>query len=146
MFLGKVALTANLYIYILHKSCSENMQSNFIEIAIWHGCSPVNWLHIFSTPFPKNTSGWKKIMHFSPTKIESLLYEGWEVCISLQPHGHFFDITKRASIFFNETCTSYHNFLIYNLPLPRFIKWKLKTLPIFLIWYEDWTCTSDGLW
>ena len=75
------------------------MQINFIEIAVWHGCSPVNLLHIFSTPFPKNTSGWKKIMHFSPTKIESLLHEGWEVCISLQPHGHFFDITKRASIF-----------------------------------------------
>ena len=24
---------------------------NFIEIALWHGCSPVNLLHIFRTPF-----------------------------------------------------------------------------------------------
>ena len=31
---------------------------NFIEIALRHGCSPVNLLHIFRTPFPKNTSGW----------------------------------------------------------------------------------------
>ena len=31
--------------------------ANFIEIALRHGCSPVNLLHIFRTPFPKNTSG-----------------------------------------------------------------------------------------
>ena len=30
---------------------------NFIEIALWHECSPVNLLHIFRAPFPKNTSG-----------------------------------------------------------------------------------------
>ena len=30
---------------------------NFIEIALRHGCSPVNLLHIFRIPFPKNTSG-----------------------------------------------------------------------------------------
>ena len=34
-----------------------NLQSNFIEITLWHGCSPVNLLHIFKTPFSKNTSG-----------------------------------------------------------------------------------------
>ena len=32
--------------------------SNFVEITLWHDCSPVNWRHIFRTPFPKNTSGW----------------------------------------------------------------------------------------
>ena len=31
---------------------------NLIEIALWHGCSPVNLLHIFRTNFSKNTSGW----------------------------------------------------------------------------------------
>ena len=31
--------------------------SNFIEITLRHGCSPVNLLHIFRTPFAKNTSG-----------------------------------------------------------------------------------------
>ena len=30
---------------------------NFIEIALRHGFSPVNFLHIFRTPFPKSTSG-----------------------------------------------------------------------------------------
>ena len=30
---------------------------NFIEIALWHECSPVNLRHIFRTPFLKNNSG-----------------------------------------------------------------------------------------
>ena len=29
--------------------------SNFIEITLWHGCSPVNLLQ---SPFSKNSSGW----------------------------------------------------------------------------------------
>ena len=37
---------------------SIKLQSNFIEIALQHGCFPVNVLHIFRTPFLKNTSGW----------------------------------------------------------------------------------------
>ena len=32
--------------------------SNFIEITLLYGCSPVNLLHIFRTPSPKNTFGW----------------------------------------------------------------------------------------
>ena len=32
--------------------------NNFTEIALQHGCSPVHLLHIFRTPFPRNTSGW----------------------------------------------------------------------------------------
>ena len=56
------------------KSCSENMhqikgehpcqsviliklQSNFIEITLRHGCSPVNLLYVFRTPFLKKTYG-----------------------------------------------------------------------------------------
>ena len=34
---------------------SINVQSNFIEITLRHGCSPVNLQHIFRTPFTKNT-------------------------------------------------------------------------------------------
>ena len=37
---------------------SIKLRSNFIEIALWHGRSPVNLLHIFRTSFPRNTSGW----------------------------------------------------------------------------------------
>ena len=61
---------------LLKKKCSENMHQiywrtpmpkcdfnnvallcYFIEIALRHGCSPVNLLRIFKTPFLKNTSG-----------------------------------------------------------------------------------------
>ena len=37
---------------------SIKLQSNFIEIALRHGCSPVNLLHIFRTPFQQNISEW----------------------------------------------------------------------------------------
>ena len=36
---------------------SIKLKSNFIEIALWLGDFPVNLLHIFRTPFHKNTSG-----------------------------------------------------------------------------------------
>ena len=37
---------------------SIKLRSNFVEITPLHGCSPVNLLHIFRTPFSKNTYGW----------------------------------------------------------------------------------------
>ena len=44
---------------------SIKLQSNLIEITLRHGCSPVNLLHIFRTPFPKNTSGWLLLKYIS---------------------------------------------------------------------------------
>ena len=35
---------------------SIKLVCNFIEITLQFGCSPVNLLHIFRTPFPKNTT------------------------------------------------------------------------------------------
>ena len=37
---------------------SMKLLCNLIEITLRHGCSPVDLLHIFRTPFPRNTSGW----------------------------------------------------------------------------------------
>ena len=36
---------------------SIKLQNNFIEITLWHRCSPVNLLHVFRTSFLKDTSG-----------------------------------------------------------------------------------------
>ena len=36
---------------------SIKLLCTFFEITLWHGSSPVNLLHIFRTPFLKNTSG-----------------------------------------------------------------------------------------
>ena len=54
------------------------------EIPLRHGCSPVNLLHIFRTPFPKNTSGWLLLyllpithsnLHFNIPKFFNSLFK-----------------------------------------------------------------------
>ena len=35
---------------------SKKLLCNFLEITLRHGCSPINLLRIFRTPFPKNSS------------------------------------------------------------------------------------------
>ena len=37
---------------------SIKLLCNFLEITLWHGCSPVNLQDIFRTPFTKITFGW----------------------------------------------------------------------------------------
>ena len=44
--------------YPYQSAISIKLLCNFIEIALRNGCSHVNLLHIFRTPFPKSTSGW----------------------------------------------------------------------------------------
>ena len=60
VFLGKgVPKISNKFTgeHPCRSAISKRLQSNFIEIAFRHVCSPVNLLHIFRTLFPKNTSG-----------------------------------------------------------------------------------------
>ena len=52
---------------------SLKLQSSFIEIAFWHGCFPVNLLHIFRTTFPRNTSGWM-LLHIGRYPKSALVY------------------------------------------------------------------------
>ena len=52
------------------------LQSNFIEIAFRHGCCPVNLLHIFRTPFVKNTSVW---LLLKISKSIGILYKSRDV-------------------------------------------------------------------
>ena len=47
---------------------SIKLQSNFIEIILLHGCSPV-LLHIFRTPFSRNTSGWLLLQGIKVTSV-----------------------------------------------------------------------------
>ena len=52
---------------------SIKLQSSFIEITPWHGCSPVNLLHIFRTPFLKNTSGRLLLYIWNISKCKAVL-------------------------------------------------------------------------
>ena len=59
----------------VQRCSNENMfLSNFIEIRLRHGCSPVNLLHIFRTPFLEDTSGWLllKISRIRPHRLYNL--------------------------------------------------------------------------
>ena len=44
--------------HLCRRAISIKLLCNFIEIALRHGCSTVNLLHIFRTRSLKNTSGW----------------------------------------------------------------------------------------
>ena len=67
VFLGKGVLKICSKFTAEHprrSAISIKLQSNFIEIALRHGCSPVNLLHIFRTPFLTNTSG-RLLLHWT---------------------------------------------------------------------------------
>ena len=49
---------------------SINLRSNFIEITLRHGCSPVNLLHIFRTLLTKNTS--ERLLLLFPCKRDKI--------------------------------------------------------------------------
>ena len=57
---------------------SIKLQSNFIKIALWHGCSPANLLHVFRTPFPRNTSGWLLLKYCQGTFIILIFVKNWQ--------------------------------------------------------------------
>ena len=56
----------------IHAEVGFQQSCNFIGIALRHGCSRVNLLHIFRTPFPRNTSGWLLLSYYlSPFSFPS---------------------------------------------------------------------------
>ena len=57
---------------------SIKLQSNFIEITLQHRCSPVNLVHIFRTPFLKNTSGWLLLVNDSLCPCYRGLWNEWK--------------------------------------------------------------------
>ena len=44
--------------HLCRSAISIKLICKIFEIALRRGCSPVNFLHIFRTHFPKNFSGW----------------------------------------------------------------------------------------
>ena len=80
VFLGKGVL----------KICSKYTGEHIsIKLALRHGCSPVNLLHIFRAPFPKNISEWLLL------KRRSQRWK-WEAKIAL--HQNNKNLNKRTEI------------------------------------------------
>ena len=50
--------------------CDLRVALQLFEIALQHGCSLVNLLHIFRTLFPKNTAGWLLLKCHGRKKIK----------------------------------------------------------------------------
>ena len=104
---------------------SIKLQSNFIEIAFRHGCSPVHLLLIFKTPFPKNTSGgllliiqhWTKYFHWQKSVGQIWLSE----LIQRESYGelHSTRIWPKKYCFFK----SWHKYLDKNVEL-EFQSWS----------------------
>ena len=73
MFLRKDVLKICSKLTREHQSMSK-LLCNFIEIALRHGCSPLNLLHIFRIPFPKNTAVWLLLLQdLSKLRLKSKL-------------------------------------------------------------------------
>ena len=57
--------------HICRSAILIKLQNNFIETTLRKGCCPVNLLHIFKTPFLKNTSEWLLLY------LETVLNQFW---------------------------------------------------------------------
>ena len=96
---------------VLKKTCSEIMQQiyrdhpcrsvisiklrcKFIEIILRHGCSPVKLLHIFRTPYTKNTSGRLLLnLHHSNITFRS---NHWKCAVRISALRNFAKLTGKT--------------------------------------------------
>ena len=97
---------------------SIKFQSNFIEITLRHGCSPINLLHIFRTSFPKNTSGWL-LLNVAVKWLSSMI---WLIkCCKIQQNNYLYFqriiyILNEIIIYiFNELILFIFNAIIINI-------------------------------
>ena len=97
---------------------SIKLQSNFIEIALRHGCSLVNSLHIFRTRVPNNTSG-------------GLIYAKHKINLIF---GRFM-LGDLLSSVLDELLNVYRGFFLFPLQLNAKIRLTLKF--ILKIHYSD---------
>ena len=87
---------------VIRKRCSETMQQIYrrtpmpkcdFEIALRHGCSPINLVHIFRTTFPRNTSGWLFLFKIDIGIVLNIIY-----VLLLSNLLHFFNSVDKRNI------------------------------------------------
>ena len=75
---------------------SIKLLCRFIEITLCHGCSPVNLLHIFRTPFLKNTSEWLLLILLEEINAASSKYVDLQNTSKTQDEEFIVCIIKNA--------------------------------------------------
>ena len=93
-----------------------------VEIAFWHGCSPVNLLHIFRTPFPKNTPG--RLLLKYETKCNFMMF--WNLFIFVCCES--FKIKVKTSLFIKKRLPNFTKLMKRDDKLQQlYLKaWKAK--------------------
>ena len=69
------------------KICSKFTGEHPCQSVIWHGCSPVNSMHIFITPFLKNTSG-RLLLHIWHYLVSNKNL--WKNINNIPKHNYFY--------------------------------------------------------
>ena len=93
---------------------SVKLLGNFNEIALWHVCSPVNLLHIFKTPFSKNTSWWLLLEKADVTENNRCLMDKscfWNVNIFLCQNRSTISFSVQTSSSVGFLSIYYHQFV-----------------------------------
>ena len=96
LFLGKGVLKISNKFTGEHpcrSAISIKLQSNFIEIALRHGCSPENLLHIFRTSFLKNTSGWLLLLYHYHSTLRLLSFMQYNEKLNIKS---FYTLRKKC--------------------------------------------------
>ena len=83
---------------------SVKLLCNFIETTLRHWCSPVNLLHIFRTPFSKNTSGGLRLSEAFGGLSETFMkfFENLQRPMALLKHGSHTLSNSRSPLEFKE--------------------------------------------
>ena len=102
--------------------CDFNKVANFVEITPRHGCSPLNLLYIFRTPFPKNTPG--RLLLKYETKCNFMMF--WNLFIFVCCES--FKVKVKTSLFIKKRLPNFTKLMKRDDKLQQlYLKaWKAK--------------------
>ena len=115
---------------------SIKLLCNFIEITLRYGCSPVNLLHIFTTPFLKSTSGWLFL------QLSRKVHMNNRICYFQNIRFLVTELGSKKIIRWNvlsncNCCTRSNLFVLYSIQFKRSEQMCLTNLTLILCKYDN---------